>query len=62
MRGSFASVFCLCWGAWRCWPPIYACAALYAGVGVNLVFGEKWAPAVPYLQWALGMGAVQAVG
>ncbi|HEX5310256.1 lipopolysaccharide biosynthesis protein [Aquabacterium sp.] len=43
-------------------PPIYVCAALYAGVGVNLVFGEKWAPAVPYLQWALGMGAVQAVG
>lgn len=43
-------------------PPVYVCAALYAGVGVQLAFGEKWLPAVPYLQWALGMGAVQAVG
>lgn len=43
-------------------PPIYVCAALYAGVGVKLVFGAQWEPAIPYLQWALGMGAVQAVG
>ncbi|MBI3382934.1 MAG: lipopolysaccharide biosynthesis protein [Aquabacterium sp.] len=43
-------------------PPIYVCAALYAGVGVKLVFGGQWEPAIPYLEWALGMGAVQAVG
>jgi len=43
-------------------PPIYVCAALYAGVGVKLVFGAQWEPAIPYLEWALGMGAVQAVG
>lgn len=43
-------------------PPIYVCAALYAGVGVKLAFGAQWEPAIPYLEWALGMGAVQAVG
>lgn len=43
-------------------PPIYVCAALYAGTGVKLIFGNQWEPAIPYLQWALGMGAVQAVG
>lgn len=43
-------------------PPIYVCAALYAGVGVNLAFGKQWELAIPYLEWALGMGAVQAVG
>lgn len=43
-------------------PPIYVCAALYAGVGVKLIFGQQWEPATPYLEWALGMGAVQAVG
>lgn len=43
-------------------PPIYVCAALYADIGVKLVFGSQWEPAIPYLQWALGMGAVQAIG
>lgn len=43
-------------------PPIYVCAALYADVGVSLLFGDKWRDAVPYLQWALAMGAVQSVG
>lgn len=43
-------------------PPIYVCAALYAGVGVKLAFGKQWEPAIPYLELALGMGAVQAVG
>ena len=43
-------------------PPIYVCAALYSDVGVKIIFGTQWEPAIPYLQWALGMGAVQAVG
>ena len=36
-RERFLSVL----GSVALWPPIYVCAALYAGVGVNLVFGEN---------------------